>query len=50
MNKLKLLICMVFATMALAACSVDDNPVDSSTTVNIDNPQDNVTDQPANAR
>ena len=48
MKKAKFLICIFIASMALAACSKDDNPVDT-TTVNIDDPQEDVTDQPANA-
>lgn len=46
MNRVKFLICFVVASMALAACNKEDNPV----TTNIDNPQEQVTDQPANAR
>ena len=46
MNKVKFLICIVVASMALAACSKEDNPV----TTNIDDPQEQVTDQPAYAR
>lgn len=53
MNKVKFLICAVVASMALVACTIDDNPVivpDDSTTVNVDNPQEEVTDQPAASR
>ena len=48
MKKAKFLICIFIASMALAACSKDDNPVDT-TSANVDNPQEEVTDQPANA-
>ena len=47
MNRIKFLICIAFASMALASCSKDDNPAG---TVNLDDPQENVTDQPANSR
>lgn len=50
MNKAKFLLCIAFASMALTACVKEDNPVDEIPTVNIDNPQETVTDQPANAR
>ncbi len=46
MNKAKLLIGFVLASMALASCDKADNPIDSGS-VNIDNPQEEVTDQPA---
>lgn len=56
MNKAKILICTVLATVALSACTVDDNPVPEpviiptdSTTVVIDNPTEAVSDQPAYA-
>lgn len=61
MNKVKMLICTVVAAMALTACTIGDNPVDfeaypipyaeegDSTGVNIDNPHEVVTDQPAYA-
>lgn len=53
MNKVKFLICIAFASMAFAACTTaNDNPVlpDDPTVVNVDDPQEEVTDQPANAR
>lgn len=51
MNKVKFLFCMVFASMVLTACVKEDNPIDDQpTTVNLDDPQETVTDQPANAR
>lgn len=53
MKKVKLLICIAIASIALAACSRDDNPVipgDDPTTVNVDDPQEEVTDQPAYTR
>ncbi len=52
MKIVKSLICIVFAAMALTACT-NDNPVvpqDDPTVVNVDNPQEEVTDQPAAAR
>lgn len=49
MKKMIFLICIAIASLALAACSKDDNPIDSGANVNIDNPQEQVTDQPANA-
>jgi PBP1b-binding outer membrane lipoprotein LpoB len=54
MNKAKILICAVFAAMALTACSIEDNPnPDPSIVVtdstNVDNPFESVTDQPAYA-
>ena len=48
MNKIKMIICAALASMALAACSVDDNPIEP--VVNLDDPQEQVTDQPAYAR
>ena len=52
MNKVKFLLCMAFATMVLTACDKEDNPVNYQTdpTVNVDNPQEAVTDQPAYSR
>ena len=54
MNKAKILICAVFAAMALTACTVEDNPnPDPAITVqdstNVDNPFESVSDQPAYA-
>lgn len=53
MNKIKFLIASVFATMALTACTgVEDNPVlpENPITDNVDEPQEEVTDQPAASR
>jgi hypothetical protein len=53
MNKIKFIIAAVFASIALTACTGhDDNPVVPANPVtdNVDNPQEEVTDQPANAR
>jgi len=53
MNRVKFLIVSVFAAMALTACvGVEDNPVlpANPITDNVDNPQEEVTDQPAAAR
>lgn len=53
MNKAKILVCAVLSSMALTACTVEDNPVvlpDDPTTVNVDDPQEEVTDQPATSR
>lgn len=46
---MKFLIVIAIASMALAACSKNDNPIDSPSSTNVDNPQEVVTDQPANA-
>ena len=45
MNRIKILIATVFASIALTAC-VPVNPI----TDNVDDPQEEVTDQPANVR
>ena len=50
MNKVKFLLCIAFASMVLTACIKEDNPVDDPTTVNMDDPQETVTDQPAYGR
>lgn len=52
MNKAKILICAVFAAMALTACSVEDNPNPEPTIIvpdstNVDNPFEIVSDEPA---
>lgn len=47
MNKVKFILGLFFATMVLAACSVEDNAIEPP--VNIDDPQEQVTDQPAYA-
>ena len=49
MNRIKFLIATVFATMALTACTgIEDNPVvPNPITDNVDDPQEEVTDQPA---
>ena len=54
MNKAKILICAIFAAMALTACSIEDNPNPDPTFIvpdstNVDNPFESVTDQPAYA-
>lgn len=54
MNKAKILICAVFAAMAVTACSVEDNPnpepsIPVQDSTNVDNPFETVTDQPAYA-
>ena len=53
MNKVKFLIATVFAAMALTACvGNEDTPVVpvNPITDNVDDPQEEVTDQPANIR
>ena len=53
MNKIKFLIATVFAAMALTACTgSQDNPVIpvNPPADNVDDPQEEVTDQPANIR
>ena len=49
MNRIKFLIGIAIVAMTLAACNKEDNPVESSPTLNLDDPQEQVTDQPANA-
>ena len=49
MKKMKFILCIASASLALAACSKEDNPIDSGANVNLDDPQEQVTDQPANA-
>ena len=49
MNKVKFMIGLFVAALALTACSVEDNPAEDPTKVNTDDPQEVVTDQPANA-
>lgn len=49
MKKLFVLLCIAFASQVFTACSKDDNPVDTGNPTNITNPQETVTDQPANA-
>ena len=49
MKRFKYIAFIIVATMAMMSCSKEDNPVDP-TTVNVDDPQEIVTDQPANAR
>ena len=43
-----MMICLSVFALALTACDKEDNPVDP-TVVNIDNPQEEVTNQPAYA-
>lgn len=53
MNRIKFLIATVFAIMALTACTGNqDSPVlpINPPTDNVDDPQEEVTDQPANIR
>ena len=50
MNKAKLLICTFVGLMALTACDKEDNPTETPTFVNVDEPQEEVTDQPAFSR
>ena len=47
MNRVKFLLGIMLASMLFVACSKDDNPIDN---VNIDDPQEEVTDQPALVR
>lgn len=49
MKKIKLLAFLFIAAMALAGCDKEDNPVKEQN-VNVDNPQEIVTDQPAFSR
>lgn len=56
MNKTKLTICAFIAALALTACDKNDNPaipdepIEPPTEVNLDDPQEEVTDQPALSR
>ncbi len=47
MKKLLIIICIVLGAPVFMACSNDDNPVPGID--NVQNPQEEVTDQPANA-
>jgi hypothetical protein len=47
MKKILFLICMFFAPLAFTACSVEDNPCPDYTVNNMEEPQEEVTDQPA---
>ena len=49
MNKVKFLVCLFVASLALTACTIEDNPSEDPTKVNVDNPQNEETDQPAYA-
>jgi outer membrane biogenesis lipoprotein LolB len=49
MNKVKFLVCLFVASLALTACSIEDNPSEDPTKVIIDDPQNEVTDEPAYA-
>ena len=48
MNKVKMMICLSVFALALTACDKEDNPVEP-TVVNVDDPQEEVTNQPAYA-
>ena len=48
MKKLLFLLCIAFASVVMTSCSKEDNPIYDGVD-NIDNPQEVVTDQPANA-
>jgi hypothetical protein len=48
MKKILFLLCIAFASVVITSCSKDDNPIYGGID-NIDNPQEQVTDQPANA-
>ena len=48
MKKILFLLCIAFASVAMTSCSKEDNPIYEGVE-NIDNPQEVVTDQPANA-
>lgn len=49
MKKVFFLMCLVFAPLAFTACTIEDNPVPPEPTVDVENPQEEVTDQPAQA-
>lgn len=47
MKKIFFLISLFFAPLAFTACSIEDNPYPETQTADVDNPQEEVTDQPA---
>lgn len=48
MKKVFFLMCLFFAPLAFTACSIEDNPYpETQQTVDVDDPQEEVTDQPA---
>ena len=47
---LSFIICLLSLSTTLVSCDKEDNPVEESTIVNIDDPQEEVTDQPALSR
>ena len=49
MNKLRLMIGIALVSMAMVSCDKNDNPVEQST-ITLDDPQEEVSDQPATAR
>ena len=50
MKKVFFLMCLFVAPLAFTACAVEDNPYpEVQQTVDVDNPQEEVTDQPAQA-
>ena len=49
MKKVFFLTCLFFAPLAFTACSIEDNPYPETQTADVDNPQEEVTDQPAQA-
>ena len=50
MKKVFFLMCLFFAPLAFTACSYEDNPYpEIPETVDVDDPQEEVTDQPAQA-
>ena len=53
MNKAKILVCLFVAAMALTSCNREDNPVPDPVypeeVVDVDNPNEVETDQPAYA-
>jgi len=56
MNKIKMIICTFMAAVALTACDKEDNPVgpvepvEPEVEVVVDDPQEEVSDQPAFSR
>ena len=51
-NYKRLLVCAALCAMALTSCNKEDNPYvpEEPVTVEVDNPQEEVTDQPALSR
>lgn len=47
---LSFIICQLSLSTTLVSCDKEDNPVEEPTVINVDDPQEEVTDQPALSR